>query len=298
MTRPHWHSTYVQPDPVVPGRWLAEVDPVWITAQVPLGGTNAAIAARAMQAELVRQHPHTAGQVLRALNVVFVSPVPHGPVVADVQVLRAGRTASQCRVRVRGADNDLGLEAIAVFGSPRPAFSFVDRFPPEVPAPEHCRSYRDPLPPDVRGLPRDESPLWTEVIEGRGALGLAPWDPTPRSSSQTASWMRYDQPPLGPDGQPDLLAVVTLGDLMMGSVGQRMGPAGGVWFAPSANLDLHVFAPARSEWILSHQRARQVEDGYASVEVELWDPLPEGGFRLLACGTQVAIFSFFEAPTA
>jgi len=49
---------------------------------------------------------------------------------------------------------------------------------------------------------------------------------------------------------------------------------------------------ARSDWLLARNRARRAADGYASLEVEIWDP--ETG--LVAYGTQTMIFTFF-GPT-
>ena len=45
---------------------------------------------------------------------------------------------------------------------------------------------------------------------------------------------------------------------------------------------------ATGEWVMARNRARFAGDGYASLEMELWDP--EAG--LVAYGTQVMLFSF------
>jgi len=47
-----------------------------------------------------------------------------------------------------------------------------------------------------------------------------------------------------------------------------------------------------SEWLLAHNRARFAGDGYASVDMELWDPAR----GLVAYGTQMMFFSFPEGP--
>jgi hypothetical protein len=66
------------------------------------------------------------------------------------------------------------------------------------------------------------------------------------------------------------------------------------WYGPSADLTVHITGTARSDWLLMRNRARRAGDGYASLEIELWDP--ESG--LVAYGTQTMIFTFSDAvPT-
>jgi acyl-CoA thioesterase len=77
---------------------------------------------------------------------------------------------------------------------------------------------------------------------------------------------------------------------MPGCIGERIGPGGEQWFAPSADLTVHLFAPARSEWLLAHDRARWAHDGWASAESALWD---ESG-NLIAYATQMMIFTYLQ----
>jgi len=65
----------------------------------------------------------------------------------------------------------------------------------------------------------------------------------------------------------------------------------GQWFAPSVDYTLHLFRPAPAGWLLAHHQARHAGDGYASVELALWDP---AGPHLVAYATQVMLFSFFD----
>ena len=58
-----------------------------------------------------------------------------------------------------------------------------------------------------------------------------------------------------------------------------------------SDITVHVVGTARSEWLLARNRARRAADGYASLEVELWDP--DAG--LVAYGTQTMIFTFSGA---
>ena len=100
------------------------------------------------------------------------------------------------------------------------------------------------------------------------------------------------RPARAADGSLDPLAVVTLADRMPGSVRERVGPGGDPWFAPSADLTVHLFEPARTEWLLAHDRARWADDGWASAETTLW---AEDG-TLVAYGTQMMIFSYPTGP--
>ncbi len=90
----------------------------------------------------------------------------------------------------------------------------------------------------------------------------------------------------------DPLGLVTLCDTMPGAVGERMGPGLPVWFAPSVDLTVQLTGTASSEWLLARNRARHAGEGYASVEMELWDP----AVGLVAYGTQLCFFSFPEGP--
>lgn len=280
------------PDPSRPGRFRVDVDARWNCPIVPQGGVMAALATAAMAAEL--DHPD---QQLRTLTTVFAAQVPAGPVTIDVSVLRRGRTMSQATATARpaGADDGApGHTTVAVFGAARGGFEFTDVAMPDVSRPEDCPSFRDPPPPGLADdFPeRPPFPFW-EHVEGRPALGNAPWDDYVPSTSDCASWYRFDEPPMRPDGTLDPLAVIAMCDLMPSSVGQRMGPGARTWYPPSADLTVHLFEDARSEWLLAHLRARRATEGYASVEAALWDPT---GPTLVAHATQVMFLSFPDGP--
>jgi acyl-CoA thioesterase len=135
----------------------------------------------------------------------------------------------------------------------------------------------------------DQRPFWSRV-EGRAALGHAPWEHYEPTTSDTASWIRFDDPPIGDDGSLDPLAVLTLADRMPGSVGEMVGHEGDRWFAPSADLTVHLFEPADTRWLLAHDRARWADDGWASAETTLWT---ENG-KLVAYATQMMLFTYLS----
>jgi acyl-CoA thioesterase len=271
----------VTPDDV-PGRYAAEISPAWNCPTVPQGGLMAAVAARAMLLDLAEPE-----MALRSLTTVFAAPVAAGPVTVDVRVLRRGRSMSQATATVRTPGASAGHTTVAVFGRDRPGFAFTDLARPDVPPPEDCPSFRDPPPPGVdRRLP---FAFW-EMVEGRAALGHAPWEAYEPTSSDSAIWYHLDAPPLGEDGALDPLALVVFGDTMPGAVRERLGPNQPEWLPPSCDLTMHLLGAPRSEWILGHSRARYAGDGYASLEMALWDADPAVG--LVAYATQVMYFVF------
>ncbi|HEY5024371.1 MAG TPA: thioesterase family protein [Acidimicrobiales bacterium] len=277
-------QTTVERHPRGGGRYGAVVSDEWNAPVLPHGGVVTALALRAMAAEL-----DLPDESLRSVTTVFAAQVPPGPVDIDVTVLRRGRTMSQATATVRPVGADSGHTAVAIFGGSRHGFEFTDVTCPEVPPPEQCPSFRDPLPEGVTGFA--PASFW-ERVESRPAIGHAPWHQWEPVSSERVYWYRFDDPPVTEAGEWDPLALVTLCDTMPGAVGERMGPGLPPWFGPSADLTVHILGTASSPWLLGHNRARHAGDGYASVEMELWDP--ERG--LVAYATQMMFFSFPDGP--
>lgn len=262
------------------GRYCARLSHDWDVVSLPQGGVVASFALRAAATEVP-----SASQQLRTCTIVFAGQVTAGDLEIDVAVLRGGRTATQLSATVRNAGADAGATVAAVFGSTREGPRFVDVEPPKVPGPLDCPSYRDPPPPGVETFA--PTPFW-ERVEGRAALGHAPWEEYDPDTSEVATWLKFDDPPLSEDGSLDPLGVLTLGDRMPGCVGERVGPNGPSWFAPSADLTFHYAAPPRTEWLLAHDRAHWAGDGWASAQSTLWD---EQGL-LVGFATQTMLFTY------
>jgi acyl-CoA thioesterase len=269
------------------GHYRANIGPEWNCPIVPQGGLIVATAARAMAAE-VADGSHS----LRSISVVFAAPVASGEIEVDVDVLRRGRSMSQCTATVHNPGSTVGTTAIAVFGAPRRGFDFTDVAPPpDVPPPLDCPSFGDPPPPEVDFEWKGEPPPFWENVEGRPALGHPPWEEYDPQSSLRAYWYRFTEPPRSDDGTWDRLAVLAMCDTMPGSVGERVGGSDDSWWAPSADFTAHVFGDARGEWVLGVNRARFAGDGYASAEMEMWD-FADGEPHLVAYATQVMFFTF------
>jgi acyl-CoA thioesterase len=271
-----------------PGHFGAELAPEWNCPIVPQGGISTAVIARAMTAELAHDD-----QSLRSITAVFAAPVQAGPVEIDVDVLRAGRSISQCSATMRNVGAPAGLTAVAVFGSHREGFEFTDNQPPPgIPGADECVSFRDPIPDDIDWPEEEPFEFWRHV-EGRPVLGHPPWEEYDPGEALIARYSRFDDPPRDDSGTWDPLAVLALCDTMPGAVGEKLGPERKQrrWLPPSADFTVHMFGTARSEWLLFVNRARHAGDGYASCDMEAWDvegPVP----RLVAYATQMMIFSF------
>ena len=277
------------PSPPGSGRYEGLIDESWRLALHPQGGIVTAAAVRAMEAELGHD-----GQSLRTLHTTFVAPVSCGPIGIDVEVLRRGRSMSHLRAEGRNSAAARGHLTTAVFGGPRRGFEFTDLAPPAGFVPlEGARSFRDPLPPGVDPFP--PTPFWEQRLQGKGALGHAPWEDYQPDRAEHGTWYRLDEPPILPDGTLDPLALIVMADTMPGAVGEKMGPEHRHgWFGPSVDLTFHLLGPCRSEWVFAHNRARHAGQGYASVDMALWDFGPDGTDegQLVAYATQVSFFSF------
>ncbi len=267
--------------------YRSTIDGDWVLRPMPQGGVTTAVALAAMAAELDRPEQH-----LRSMHTVFAAQVPHGDVVVDVEVLRRGRTMSQLRAEVRSPDSSRGHLVTAAFGAERPGFDFTDITPPpDVPPPDDCRSFREPPPEDWEAA-FEPMPFWMRRVEGRQALGDAPWTDYVPDRAERAVWHRFDDPPTREDGTLDPFCFPILADSMPGAVGQKLGPGQPPWFAPSVDLTVHVLDDCRSPWVLAHNTARHAGGGYASAEMTLWDYGPDmDDPRPVAYATQVFLFS-------
>jgi acyl-CoA thioesterase len=283
-----WADAGVVADPSRPGRYEGNIAERWNLAVVPQGGIVAVLAARAMAEELGHEE-----QMLRTFTAVFAGQVALGPVEIDVTALRRGRTMSQLSATARNPGAKAGLTAIAVFGAERTGFEFTDLEMPDVPGHEEVPSFRDGPPAGVpEEFRRDPLPFWQHAVEGKPAIGHPPWEDYDPVTSERATWQRLDDPPLLPDGRLDPIAYLVLADMMPGAVAEKLGPVPDrAWFGPSADLTVHLFKPAAPGWLLCHNKARWAGDGYASVEMALWDPTDRS---LVAYATQMMFFTFPE----
>jgi acyl-CoA thioesterase len=289
MGSPFAVATASVPSPAGSGRYEGLIDESWTLVPLPQGGVVTAAAVRAMEAELGQE-----SQSLRSLHTTFVAPVSHGAVDITVEVLRKGRSMSQLRAEVRNPAAARGHLTTAVFGAPRRGFEFTDLAPPAGFVPlDKAQSFRDPPPPGT--APFTPMPFWEQRLEGRAALGHAPWEDYRPGRAEHGTWYRMDEPPMRADGTLDPLALIVMADTMPGAVAEKLGPQHRHgWFSPSADLTVHLLGPCRSEWVFAHNLARHAAQGYASADMTLWDFGPDGSDegRVVAYATQVCFFTF------
>jgi acyl-CoA thioesterase len=273
-------QTQTRPTEGRPDRFRAVLTDDWNCPLVPHGGVVTAVALRAMAAALDAPE-----QSLRSVTSTFVAPVQAGAIDVDVEILRRGRSISQVTASAHNPEAAEGFRCTAVFGGKRRGFGFTELELPRVPPPEESPSWRD-VPDDAP--PRVIAFNFWDHVESRMAVGHLPWTAYEPTSSERAYWYRFDEPPIV-DGMLDPLALVALCDTMPGAVAERLGDGAG-WLPPSLDLTVHLVGGTASEWVLARNRAHHAGDGYASVEIELWDPAGP----LLAYATQVMFFTFVD----
>jgi acyl-CoA thioesterase len=263
------------------GNYRSVLDDSWNLRPLPQGGIVTATALRAMD-DALADH----SQRLRTMHTLFIGQVAHGDLEIAVEVLRRGRSMSHLRAHVRNPGASTGHIVTAVFGASRHGFEFTELRRPDVPPPDQCPSFRDPPPPDAPSF--EPMPFWARRVEGRPALGVAPWETVEHRTAEQATWYHLDEPAWIDDGtRIDPLALVMLADTMPGAIGQRLGPTDRPWFGPSVDLTVHVLGDCQSPWVLAHNTARWAGDGYASVDMALWDDA-----TLVAYATQISFFTF------
>jgi hypothetical protein len=276
------------------GFYSADLSAEWNCPIVPQGGMLTAVVGRALELERelgasTDDGGETNTQTLRSIQVVFAEPVAAGPAVIEAEMIRRGRSMSQAAAKVRSASSERGASALAVFGAPRRGDQFQVVNVPDLPPPDRCWSWREI---DFTGTAQHvDFPYWQHV-ERRNPPLLNPFDPHPGQQTENLSWFRFDEIPFRADGTWDPLALVALCDMMPGAVFEFLGDAAGDLYGPSADFTVHLFGPARGEWLASRNRCRIAGEGYASVEMELFD-----GPNLVAYATQVMYFAypkFFE----
>ncbi|MFZ4812047.1 MAG: acyl-CoA thioesterase [Ilumatobacteraceae bacterium] len=268
-------------DKIAEGRYRGFLDGSWNLRPLPQGGVVTAVALRAMSDALGNPEHQ-----LRSMHTLFIGQVADGDLEIEVEVLRRGRSMSHVRAHVHNPGSANGHVTTAVFGSSREGFEFTELRRPDVPLPDACPSFRDPPPPGVQSAP--PNPFWATRVEGRAASGVAPWEEVSVRTADQASWYRFDETPwVDGDARIDPFAIVLIADTMPGAIGQRLGPTGRPWFAPSVDLTVHMCADCRSPWMLGHNTARWAGDGYASVDMAIWD-----GDTLVAYATQTSFFTF------
>ncbi|MDC0667531.1 acyl-CoA thioesterase [Nannocystis radixulma] len=253
-------------------RYVLDLPPHW-DYFMPSGGVLMTAALRAITAEL--DDPS-----LKPLSAttIFCAPVPAGPLVIDVVVLRRGQLATQVRAALSAAGGPFpGLEVLATYGRERPGPALGLVAAPALPRPEDL----PPIDPRSEG---GSAPPFFHNYDCRRALGQPWWreDRWAPGLDRAAYWYRYLTPQTLPDGQIDPLALPPLIDTMPPAMFQIGGPSLAGTIAPSLDLTVHWLEDTARAWLLTHAHCRRARAGYATADIEIWDD--EG--RLIAWGNQ------------
>lgn len=275
-----------RPEPVegIEGRFRAVIPEAWRIFYA-FGGSTMATALRAASAAVGRDD-----LVLVSTDATFCQAVPCGPVAAQVEVLRQGRTAAQALVRLWALDPDQpdptgpagsDLVVTCVFGlRSESAFEFIGAVAPDVPGPEHCAA----RPEIDQDSPFARIPYHSQT-EFRMTDRTIGWGHEfPPGEPRTSSWFRFRRPPLLPDGRWEPATLALPGDILGPAVHAGAGSSAGEFLVISLQISLQFVADVRTEWVLQHTRAHSAGSGYAAGTAELWDQ----DRQLVAIATQCA----------
>ncbi|TDQ43895.1 thioesterase family protein [Actinorugispora endophytica] len=248
------------------------LDPAWSVGGRPHGGYLLAVLGRAASAA-AGGHPH-----LTAVSASFVEPPEPGDAVAEVEVLRAGRGATQMRARLLQEDR-LKAECLVTQGllEDRDAW-WSEAAPVELPAEREC--FLAPSEVPELGL---SAPL-LGVVEHRldpGLLGFAVGAPSGRGV--VAGWQRLAD---GADWDP--LSVLVALDVIP-SASLDLGIAG---WAPTVQFSAYVRRLPAPGPLRTRLRATEVGAGTMDLTAHAWDA--KG--RLVAQATQIAAVRIPDHP--
>ena len=140
------------------GAATLDVPDDWLQGRTLFGGMQAVVGVAAMRT-LEPEAP------LRSLQVIFLAPVPGGPVRAVARILRSGKSTTHVEARIVDGDNTLAL-MVGIFGLPRA--SAVALRPRQPAAPAVANAFDLPRIPGV-------TPNFTQHFNARWLAGGPPW---------------------------------------------------------------------------------------------------------------------------
>ncbi|MDA0564254.1 thioesterase family protein [Streptomonospora sp. S1-112] len=250
----------------------ATLDPRWSVGGKPHGGYLLAVLGRAA-ALTAEDRPHPT-----AVSASFLEAAAPGGAVAEVEVLRVGRTSSHLRARLL-QDGRPKVECLFTQGvlEDRDAW-WSDAAPPELPPEEECFLALPEVP--ELGL---SAPL-LESVEHRldpGLLGFAVGQPSGRGL--VLGWQRMA------DGSAwDPLGVLVALDPIP-SATLDLGVAG---WAPTIQFSAYLRRLPAPGALRTRLRATDVGAGTMDLAAHLWDA--KG--RLVAQATQIAAVRIPDSP--
>lgn len=149
-------------------------DASWSQGRSAFGGLATAFAVTAMRKLLDSPQP------MRSLMVSFIAPIPPGDVAVSAKIQRSGRNVTQMTADVL-ADGQIGLQAMGVFGNPRPAISIA----PEIDFNPIPREQGIPFTSHAKRLPH-----FLTYFEGCWVGGGRPFSGT--RERNLAMWVKHE----------------------------------------------------------------------------------------------------------
>jgi hypothetical protein len=221
---------------------------------------------------------------LASATSIFASPIHPGELVADVHVIRRGRTATQVRVTLeheKGSANDDvgGVELVATF--------VRERRGPDVKGvamPTWAKSLADATPVEDASEKNPHTRFrFYHQYDCKLADGAPFWLPDfTDGPARYARWLRYRVPQRDADGNLDRLALPPIIDTMPTALHRAIGPSAYRFYAPSLDLTTYTVDDTKREWLLVCVTTRRARAGWAIADAEVWDD--EG--RFIAYGAQ------------
>jgi acyl-CoA thioesterase len=260
-----------------PGRFHITLPDHW-DYLLPSGGVVMTAALRAAAAELAEPELR-----LASATTIFSSPVHAGELVADVRVIRRGRSTAQLHVTLahaQGTANEDGpVELLATFARDRRGPDVVCAAPPA-----WARSLADSSPVEDGA---DKNPhtrfRFYHQYDCKLADGPAFWRPDFEAGPpRYARWLRYRTPQRDAAGNLDRLALPPVIDTMPTALHRAIGPGEYRFYAPSLDLTTYTVDDTKREWLLIAVTMKRARAGWGVADTEVWDD--EG--RFLAFGTQ------------
>jgi acyl-CoA thioesterase len=287
-------DTAVRRDPQVPNRYRIELADHW-DYLLPSGGYVMTAALRAAEAEI-------ADPLLRlaSATTVFATPIRSGAAIADVQVIRRGKSTSQVRVALRNAviaeaasravrstaegsgqvnEGAEGVELTATFVRDRHGPDVRALSPPAVRSVADAAAALDDTPGNPHARFRFYHQLESKIADGTRFWAGEAFEAGP---GRYARWFRYRVPQRDAEGRLDRLALPPILDTMPTALHRAIGPGGYRFYAPSLDLTLYVVDDTVREWLLVAVELVRARVGWAVASAQIWDD--EG--RLVAHGSQ------------
>jgi acyl-CoA thioesterase len=276
-------DTTPQPVEGVDGRYEFHLSDAWRIFYA-FGGITMASAIRAAVVAVDREDLH-----IITADATFAQAIPCGPVAAQVEVLRQGRTGAQALVRMWALDPEqpdpagpVGSDLVVtcVFGNRSDSsFTFIGAVPPDVAGPDDCVPRSVEVDSPFSKIPYHRQNEFRPAF-GVGRLG----DVLPPSEPRTASWFRFKSSPFDDTGRWEPALLAAPGDILGPAAHAGVGTQAGFFLVISLQISMHFVGDARTEWLLQHTRAHLAAEGYCSGTAELWDQ----DRNLVAIATQLA----------